>query len=120
MTEHGAGNGNVDRVTRLSHLDALASDDLDPRSERDPPSPAEAALEQYELAAIAFDELGGEVRERIAGLQQALDECEHDLRLLAEGAKTIREKGSLVRAQIAEVADLSGRARSLCSEFSER
>ena len=117
MTEHGNGN---DRITRLSHLDTVASDYLAREPPHDPPSPAEAALEQYEQAAKAFDELGDEVRDRIAGLQRALSECEHDLDLLTEGAKTIREKGKHVQAQLAEVTDLSGRVRNLCSEFSGR
>jgi hypothetical protein len=54
---------------------------------------AEAVQKQYDAAAEAFTRLGEDVRRTADQLQDALDECEADLKLLEEGAKAIMDKG---------------------------
>lgn len=78
---------------------------------------AEAVQAQYELAAKAVEELGGEVKSRITKLEDALRECNDDLKLLADAAAHIREKGKLVYAQIDEASTLSSEIRERVSEF---
>lgn len=78
---------------------------------------AEAVQTQYELAAKAVEELGVAVRERIARLQAALEECDSDLKLLADAAAHIRDKGNLVYAQIDEASALSSEIRTTVSDF---
>lgn len=79
---------------------------------------AEAVLMQYEAAAKSFEELGVEIKDRIAKLQAMLMECDHDLKLIADGAEAIREKGKMAHAQIAEACQVSSQIRSACDAFS--
>ena len=78
---------------------------------------AQAVLMQYEAAAKSFEELGVEIKDRIGKLQAMLKECDSDLKLIAEGAKAIREKGKLAHAQIAEACLVSSQIRSTCEAF---
>jgi hypothetical protein len=114
-------------ITRWHHadLDALERE-MGEFIDSPPPAPrdlgalsAEAVLMQYEAAAQSFEELGTEIKDRIARLQAALAECDSDLRLIAEGAKAIREKGRLAHAQIAEACLVSSQIRQTCDAFSK-
>jgi hypothetical protein len=75
---------------------------------------AEAVQAQYETAAKSVEAMGDEVRVRIAKLEAALAECDADMRLIAEGANAIREKGKLVSLQIEEAAIQCKDIRDIC------
>jgi predicted ribosome quality control (RQC) complex YloA/Tae2 family protein len=78
---------------------------------------AQAVLAQYEIAAKAVESMGEEIRTRLGRLEAALAEADEDMKLVAEAAKSIREKGSLVYAQIEEASGLSKDIRATCAEF---
>jgi hypothetical protein len=78
---------------------------------------AEAVQAQYETAAKSVEAMGDEVRVRIGKLEAALAECDADMRLIAEGANAIREKGRLVYAQIEEAAIQCADIRNVCEQF---
>lgn len=78
---------------------------------------AEAVLAQYELAAKAVEDMGEAIKTRVARLADALAEADADMRLVAETAKAIREKGALAHAQIEEAAGVSKEIRGACADF---
>ena len=81
---------------------------------------AEAVMKQFEHAAKAWLEMGTEVKERIQKLEQHLSEANKDLKILAECADTIREKGQLARAQMEEATAFSTELRNLANEFRDK
>jgi uncharacterized coiled-coil DUF342 family protein len=81
---------------------------------------AEAVLTQYEAAAKAVEEMGVSVKDRVAKIASALLECDKDMKEIAETAKSIREKGEHVRAQIEEASALSNDIRNACIEFKRK
>jgi hypothetical protein len=78
---------------------------------------AEAVLAQYDHAAKCVEELGLEVKERIRKLEGQLKEADADLKLIAEAADKIRDKGKMVHLQIEEASQLSKDIRETCAEF---
>lgn len=81
---------------------------------------AEAVMQTYELTAKGVEEMGNAVKDRVAKLEAALVECDKDMKLIAEAAAMIREKGKLMSAQIEEASDLSKTIRSACDEFKRK
>ena len=81
---------------------------------------AEAVSAQYDAAAKAFEEMGPEVKERIAKIAGSLLELDRDLKEIAEMAAAIREKGKHVEAQIAEASALSVDIRSSAAEVRKK
>lgn len=81
---------------------------------------AEAVQAQFENAAKNVEEMGTEVKERIRRLEDALQECDADLRLIGEAARKIREKGQTVYTEIEETSALSKNIRDTCSDFMKR
>jgi hypothetical protein len=81
---------------------------------------AEAVLTQYETAARNVEEMGVAVKERIAALEEALRECDKDMKLLGEAANAIRDKGKLAYAHIEHTAQVSSAIRSVCAEFQKK
>jgi len=81
---------------------------------------AEAVMASYEAAAKAVENMGEEVKTRIKRLEASLRECDEDLKLVAEAAAHIRDKGNHVQAQIDEAAHLSNEIRTVCREFSKK
>lgn len=81
---------------------------------------AEAVLSQYEAAAQAVEGMGGEIKDRIKRLEEALVEADKDMKLVAEAAAAIREKGKLVYAQIEEASGLSKDIRDACADFRKK
>jgi hypothetical protein len=81
---------------------------------------AEAVLTQYETAARNVEEMGAAVKERIAALEEALRECDRDMKLLGEAANAIRDKGKLAYAHIEHTAQVSSAIRSVCAEFQKK
>jgi len=75
---------------------------------------------QYEAAAEAIEKMGVEVKDRVAKLEAALSECDKDLKLIAEAAASIREKGKLVAMQIEEASALSKDIRESCADFRKK
>jgi transposase-like protein len=78
---------------------------------------AEAVLTQYEATAKAVETMGTEVKDRIAKLEAAMREADEALKLVAEAAHSIRERGKLVQVQIEEATQLSKEIRDTCAEF---
>jgi hypothetical protein len=81
---------------------------------------AEAVLAQYEAAAKSVEGMGDEIKERIRRLEAALVEADKDMKLVAEAAAAIREKGKLVYAQIEEASSLSEGIRNACADFRKK
>jgi SMC interacting uncharacterized protein involved in chromosome segregation len=78
---------------------------------------AEAVQSQYEAAAKAVEDMGLAVQDRIKKLENALRECDRDMKLLGEVAHTIRDKGNLVYAQIEETSSVSKDLRAIAEGF---
>jgi hypothetical protein len=98
---------------RISTPDNTPLDDLGRMS-------AEAVLTQYEAAAKAVEDMGISVKDRVNKIAAALLECDADMKEIAETAKSIREKGEHVRAQIEEASALSNDIRAACIEFKKK
>lgn len=81
---------------------------------------AEAVLSQYEAAAKAVEGMGEEIKDRINRLEAALVEADKDMKLVAEAAAAIREKGKLVYVQIQEASGVSDAIRSACADFHKK
>jgi len=81
---------------------------------------AEAVLAQYEAAAKAVEDMGASVKERISKITASLTECDVDMKLIAETAAAIREKGKLVQVQIEEASALSSSIRTACDDFKKK
>jgi uncharacterized coiled-coil DUF342 family protein len=81
---------------------------------------ADAVMAQYEAAAKAVENMGEEVKGRITKLQNALDECHADLKLIDESAAVIRDKGKHAQAIIDEMSSLSSDIRKTCAEFRKK
>jgi len=77
---------------------------------------AEAVLAQYEAAAKAVEEMGGEIKDRIRRLEAALTEADETMKKLAEAAKGIRDQGKRVQVQIEEASAVSSDIRAACIE----
>ena len=80
----------------------------------------EAIMAQYEAAATAVEDMGNEVKERIAQLEAAMEECHKDMRLITEAAVFIREKGAAMRAQIEKASEVSNDIRNAVDEFKRK
>ena len=80
----------------------------------------EAIMAQYEAAARSVEEMGEDVKERIAKLEAAMEECHKDMRLITEAAVFIREKGTAMRAQIEKASEVSNDIRSAVDEFKRK
>lgn len=74
----------------------------------------EAVLGQYDVAALAVTNMGEEVKDRIRNLELAMFEADKDLKLIAEAAAFIKDKGKLVQQQIEEASNVSTSIRALC------
>lgn len=80
----------------------------------------EAIMAQYEAAARSVEDMGEEVKDRIAKLEAAMEECHKDMRLITEAAVFIREKGIAVQAQIEKASAVSNDIRSAVNEFKRK
>jgi DNA-directed RNA polymerase len=80
---------------------------------------AEAVQKQYEEAAKAVEEMGKVVKERIQRLEQCLRECDNDLKVIAEMAQAIVEKGSHVAAEIEHTNSVAADIRAACNNFQQ-
>jgi len=96
---------------------------------------AEAVQAQYEYAARSVEGMGTAIKERMAKIEasmedsrketqlladaadQAMQRCEADMKLLAEAAAAIREKGKFVYAQIDEASAVSKSIGATAAEF---
>jgi len=96
---------------------------------------AEAVQAQYEYAARSVEGMGQVIKDRMANLKvsmeenrketqmladaadQAMQKCEADMKLLAEAAAAIREKGKFVYAQIDEASAVSKSIGATAAEF---
>jgi len=81
---------------------------------------ADAVMAQYEAAAKAVETMGEEVKQRINRLQAALEECHDDMKLVAESAAAIREKGKHAQVVIDEMSSLSGDIRRAVTELMKK
>lgn len=81
---------------------------------------AEAVLTQYEAAAKAVEEMGVTVRDMVKRLGQSMIECDNDMRVVAETAAAIRDKGKHAEALIEQVSSLSKAIRETCADFTKK
>jgi hypothetical protein len=81
---------------------------------------AEAVLTQYEATAKAVEEMGNDVKEMVKKLGYSLIECDNDMKVVAETAAAIREKGKHSQALIEQVSALSSSIRAACEEFKKK
>jgi hypothetical protein len=120
---------SITRITRPSpvDLDALEQDVVGSLQQLPPvqmqPQPdigrlsADAVLEQFNIAAKSVEAMGDEVRKRIAALETALKECDADLRLLADAAAAIRDKGKHAHAEIERTSAVSKDIRGIVDQI---
>jgi len=80
----------------------------------------EAVMTQFESVAKATEEMGREVKERVTALEEALVEADRDLKMIEEAAHSVREKGKLVQAQVAQSAQLSRELRETLAKVTKR
>jgi hypothetical protein len=78
---------------------------------------ADAVLEQYNMAAKSVEEMGDEIKKRIAALEAALKECDADMKLLAEAAAAIRDKGKHAHSEIERTAAVSKDIRDIVDQI---
>jgi ribonuclease HII len=81
---------------------------------------AESIRHEYDLAAKAIESMGNEVRERVDKLEAALTDCDHDMKLIAEAAASIRDKGKSVYVQIEEASVLSKEIRDTIAQARQK
>lgn len=81
---------------------------------------AEAVQAQYEHAAQSVVSMGEAVKARITKLESALKECDADMKMVAETAAMIEEKGKMIFLQIEEANNVSKGIRSACEEFRKK
>lgn len=81
---------------------------------------ADAVLEQFKMAAKAVEDMGEEVQARIRALQDALKECDDDMKLLTEAAVAIREKGKLAHTEIERTAAVSKDIREIVAAIKNK
>jgi hypothetical protein len=81
---------------------------------------AEAVHQQYELAAKAVAGMGEVVKEHIARLETTLQECDADMRSIAEASAEIASKGKLVAAEIEHTNAIAAEIRSMVTEFKRK
>jgi len=109
------------KFDRLEADLAQAARTLNAATPADPPPEHFASIEQHcEYAARKLEEMFAESKARTKDLTDALAECEHDMRLIAESALAIREKGKHAAALIQEVKDFSMALRAACTEIVEK
>ncbi|HEX2558399.1 MAG TPA: hypothetical protein VHK86_08780 [Nitrososphaera sp.] len=81
---------------------------------------AEAIVQQYEAAAKQVEELGVETKEIAAKLTEALKECDEDMRVIAETAQAIRDKGKSIFIQIEDASRITTELRRTCIELKDK
>jgi hypothetical protein len=81
---------------------------------------ADAVLEQFKMAAKSVEEMGEEIQARIRALEGSLKECDADMKLLAEAAVAIREKGKLAHAEIERTAAVSKDIREIVAAIKNK
>jgi methyl-accepting chemotaxis protein len=81
---------------------------------------ATAVLKVYEDTAKRIEEMGKEVRERVALLAQAMQEAKADLEELGVAATNIRDKGSRVAELVRNAAAASKLVREAVADFTDK
>jgi uncharacterized coiled-coil DUF342 family protein len=81
---------------------------------------ADAVLEQFKMAAKSVEEMGVEVQERARALDAAMKQCDADLKILAEAAEMIREKGKHAHAEIERASAVSKDIRSIVDQIKSK
>ena len=80
---------------------------------------SEAVVAQYEQAAASVEQLGEAIKESVAKLEAVIADHATDLKLIADAANTIREKGKRVQIQIEEANALTVEIREACASFTK-
>jgi uncharacterized coiled-coil DUF342 family protein len=81
---------------------------------------ADAVLEQYKMAAKSVEDMGEEIQKRIRALEDAMRECEDDMKLLKEAADAIREKGKHAHAEIERTSAVSKDIREIVANIKSK
>jgi hypothetical protein len=81
---------------------------------------AEAVLAQYEATAKEVEKMGEMVKAMVKRLGQSLIECDNDMKVVAETAQAIRDKGKHNEALIDQISNMSKAIRETCGDFQKR
>jgi uncharacterized coiled-coil DUF342 family protein len=81
---------------------------------------AEAVLKQYEAAAEAVTKMGEVIKERIKRLEQCQQECDNDMKTIAEMAAAIIDKGTHVAAEIEHTNAVATDIRTVCADIQQK
>jgi ferritin-like metal-binding protein YciE len=81
---------------------------------------AEAVQKQYEAAAEEVKTMGVVIKERIQRLEQCLQECDNDLKVISEMSQAIVEKGQHVAAEIEHTNAVANDIRTACADFQKK
>lgn len=81
---------------------------------------AEAVRKQWEQTAKEVEDLGTMVKDLIGKLDHELKECDESLKLIAEAAKHVREKGDATHAVIDQASSLSKILRDICTDINKK
>jgi len=81
---------------------------------------ADAVLVQYQATAAEVEKMGAMVQDMVKKLGQSLQECDNDMKVVAETAAAIRDKGKHSQALIEQVSALSTEIREACAEFKKK
>jgi hypothetical protein len=81
---------------------------------------AEAVQKQYEVAAQEVTKMGIVIKERIQALEQCLQECDNDLKVIGEMSQAIVDKGTHVAAEIEQTNAVAADIRAACADFQKK
>jgi len=107
-------------ITQLDALDRRVADARAANASDLRKLTGDAVLAQYEAAAQAVESMGNDIKQRIAKLTSALEECNDELKSLGETAQAIRERGKHTQAMIDETSAMLDGMRSVCADFRKK
>lgn len=81
---------------------------------------AEAIIQQYEAAAKQVEALGEEIKSSSEKLMAALAEHDADMKMIAETAQEIRDRGKAIFLQIESASQITTELRRTCSELKSK
>jgi septal ring factor EnvC (AmiA/AmiB activator) len=79
--------------------------------------PADAALEQYEVALRALESLREIIEKDVRGLEASLTKREDDMRVIIEAIEATREQSNHIRAQIDRADAVSASIRDAVAQL---
>lgn len=81
---------------------------------------AEAIVQQYENAAKQVEEMGNDIKNSAAKLTAALAEHDADMKMIAETAQAIRDRGKEIFLRIENASHITTELRATCAELRKK